>query len=119
MNEFISHWKLYSVLWKNEKSQRELLGNCLLDFETALRENGELDTRLTTETNMHVIGQLQCVVSRFVSVNVIIVFFLGACIAISTERLKLGLVTEIKSCTHRLVWLSYFIFRLKNLVEFS
>lgn len=56
MVSFIATWKQYSVLWKNEKTQRELLNNCLLEFETSLRKHGELDARLATETDVHVIG---------------------------------------------------------------
>lgn len=80
MATFIGSWKCYSVLWKNEKSQRELLNNSLSEFETSLRKHGELDQQLSTEPGIHVIGN---------------------CLAISTERLKYGLATEIKSCTHR------------------
>lgn len=81
MTTFINSWKPYSVLWKNEKSQRELLTITLADFETLLRKHGELDAQLQTEPDVHVIR---------------------SCLAISTERLKFGLATEIKSCTHRL-----------------
>lgn len=80
MTAFLARWRPYNVLWKNEKSQRELLTCCLAEFETSLRKHEELEARLATEPNVQVIG---------------------SCLAISTEKLKFGLATEIKSCTHR------------------
>lgn len=80
MNQFIARWRPYSILWRNEKSQRELLNQCLSEFEMSLRKHEELNERLTTEPDTFVIAN---------------------CLAISTEKLKFGLVTEIKSCTHR------------------
>lgn len=68
------------MLWKNEKSPRELLNCTLTEFESYFRKHGELEARLATETDKHVIS---------------------SCLAISTEKLKYGLATEIKSCTHR------------------
>lgn len=73
-------WRPYNVLWRNEKSQRELLLCCLGEFESYLRKHEELDMRLGTEPAIHIIGSY---------------------LAISTEKLKFGLNTEIKSCTHR------------------
>lgn len=80
MNQFISRWRPYSILWRNEKTQRELLNQCLSEFETSLRKHEELNERLLTEPDT---------------------FLIANCLAISTEKLKFGLVTEIKSCTHR------------------
>lgn len=73
-------WRPYNVLWRNEKSQRELLTCCLTEFEASLRKHEELDSRLGDEPDIHNIGTY---------------------LAISTEKLKFGLITEIKSCTHR------------------
>lgn len=80
MTQFISKWRPYNILWRNEKTQRELLTACLNEFETSLRKHEELNERLTTEPD---------------------VFVISNCLAISTEKLKYGLVTEIRSCTHR------------------
>jgi dynein heavy chain len=80
MTQFISRWRPYNILWRNEKTQRELLTACLNEFETSLRKHEELNERLTTEPD---------------------VFVISNCLAISTEKLKYGLVTEIRSCTHR------------------
>lgn len=80
MAAFLLRWRPYNVLWRNEKTQRELLNCCLTEFELSLRKHGELEARLATEPDIHVIG---------------------SCLAISTEKLKFGLATEIKSCTHR------------------
>lgn len=68
------------MLWKNEKSPRELLNCTLTEFESFFRKHGELEARLATEPDTHIIG---------------------SCLAISTEKLKFGLATEIKSCSHR------------------
>lgn len=81
MTGFQSRWRPYNVLWRNEKSPRELQTACLVEFETSLRKHMELDGKLATEPNFHVIAN---------------------CLSISTEKLKFGLITEIKSCTHRI-----------------
>lgn len=80
MNAFLAIWRPYNVLWRNEKSQRELLNNNLNEFETSLRKHSELNTRLSTESDIYNIGN---------------------CLAISTEKLKIGLLTEIRCCTHK------------------
>ncbi|KAF7265346.1 hypothetical protein GWI33_021235 [Rhynchophorus ferrugineus] len=80
MSQFLSRWRLYSILWRNEKSQRELLNCQLTEFEGTLRKHEELNERLATEPD---------------------VFTIANCLAISTERLKYGILTEIRSCTHR------------------
>lgn len=80
INGFIVKWRPYNVLWKNEKSPRELLNCTLIEFESFFRKHGELETRLATEPDIYIIG---------------------SCLAISTEKLKYGLATEIKSCSHR------------------
>lgn len=76
MADFLERWKPYNFLWKNEKSMRELLQISLTEFETTLRKHGELEDRLATEPDM-------------------IIF--GTSIAVSTEKLKYALFTEIKS----------------------
>nr|XP_022920640.1 dynein heavy chain 5, axonemal [Onthophagus taurus] len=81
VTNFLAGWKPYSVLWRNEKSQRELLNNTLNEFESSLRKHSELDSRLSTELD---------------------VFLIGNSLAISTEKLKYGLITEIKCCTHKI-----------------
>ena len=73
--DFMERWKPYKFLWKNEKSVRELLQTSLTDFETMLRKHGELEDKLATEPDM-------------------VIF--GSSIAISTEKLKYGLYTDIK-----------------------
>lgn len=82
MSSFIIKWRPYSVLWRNEKSPRELLHCTLTEFESFFYKHRELEARLSTEPDMHIIG---------------------SCLAISAEKLKYALSTEIKSCTHRCV----------------
>ncbi|XP_015833540.2 dynein axonemal heavy chain 5 isoform X3 [Tribolium castaneum] len=81
MTQFIARWRPYNILWRNEKTQRELLTACLSEFETSLRKHEELNEKLVTEPD---------------------VFVICSCLAISTEKLKYGLITEIRSCTHRI-----------------
>ncbi|KAB0801458.1 hypothetical protein PPYR_05812 [Photinus pyralis] len=81
LNNFLTKWRPYNMLWRNEKSQRELLNCCLSEFESSLQKHEELDSRLSIEPDMHNIGTF---------------------LAISTERLKYGLNIEIKSCTQRI-----------------
>lgn len=81
MTGFQSRWRPYNVLWRNEKSPRELQTACLVEFETSLRKHMELDGKLGTEPDFHAIAN---------------------CLSICTEKLKFGLITEIKSCTHRI-----------------
>ncbi|CAH1099757.1 unnamed protein product [Psylliodes chrysocephalus] len=81
MTQFMTRWRPYNILWRNEKTQRELLNAVLTEFETSLRKHEELTERLETEPD---------------------VFVIANCLAISTENLKYGLLTEIKSCTHRI-----------------
>lgn len=80
MNAFIVKWRPYSVLWRNEKTPRELINCTLTEFESFFYKHRELEARLSTEPDLYIIG---------------------SCLAISTEKLKYALVTEIKSCTHR------------------
>lgn len=73
--DFVDRWKPYKYLWKHERSIRELLQNSLSEFETTLRKHGELEDKLITEPDM-------------------VIF--ATCIAVSTEKLKYALYTEIK-----------------------
>lgn len=75
LKEFLDRWKPYKFLWKNERTMRELLQISLTEFEVTLRKHSELEDRLATEPDM-------------------IIF--GTSIAVSTEKLKYGLYTEIK-----------------------
>jgi dynein heavy chain len=75
LTEFLDRWKPYKFLWRNERNMRELLQISLTEFEATLRKHSELEDRLATEPDM-------------------IIF--GTSIAVSTERLKYGLYTEIK-----------------------
>lgn len=75
LKEFLDRWKPYKFLWKNERTMRELLQISLTEFEATLHKHSELEDRLTTEPDM-------------------IIF--GTSIAVSTEKLKYGLYTEIK-----------------------
>ncbi|TGZ53817.1 Dynein heavy chain 5, axonemal, partial [Temnothorax longispinosus] len=81
LTEFLDRWKPYKFLWKNERNMRELLQISLSEFETTLRKHSELEDRLATEPDM-------------------IIF--GTSIAVSTEKLKYGVYTEIKGCTHKI-----------------
>lgn len=80
MTQFLAAWRPYNALWRNEKTPRELLNVSLADFELLLRKHGELFTKLGSEWNVYIISN---------------------CLAISTEKLKFGLSTEIKSLTHK------------------
>lgn len=76
---FLDRWSCYQILWKNEQtSKREMLNMSLAQFELLLRKHGELETQLSTEPDM---------------------YYLGNCLALSADRLKFGLVTEMKACT--------------------
>ncbi|RLU25661.1 hypothetical protein DMN91_001818 [Ooceraea biroi] len=81
LTEFLDRWKPYKFLWKNERNMRELLQISLTEFEATLRKHSELEDRLATEPDM-------------------IIF--GTSIAVSTDKLKYGLYTEIKGCTHKI-----------------
>ncbi|KAJ9592734.1 hypothetical protein L9F63_015614, partial [Diploptera punctata] len=82
LGEFLERWVPYKFLWKNiEQNKREMLNASLNDFESWLRRHCELESRLSTEPDQHLFG---------------------SCLAVSAERLKFGLLTEIKTCTHRI-----------------
>lgn len=72
----VKRWRPYHYLWKCEKTLRQLLAWNLNDFEVALKKHSELEAKLYTELDVLVIGK---------------------CLAVSTEKLKLGLTTELKS----------------------
>lgn len=78
---WIKTWKPYHFLWKNDKTPRQLLEFTLIEFESTLRYLTELDQSLT------IIPELE---------------YFGQCVVLSTEKLKLGLVCEIKAYTHKL-----------------
>ncbi|XP_047354238.1 dynein axonemal heavy chain 5 isoform X2 [Vespa velutina] len=81
LSNFFERWEPYKFLWKNERNMRELLHVSLSEFESTLRKHGELEDLLITEPDM---------------------ILFGRSIAVSTERLKYGLYTEIKSSTHKI-----------------
>ncbi|CAH0547072.1 unnamed protein product [Brassicogethes aeneus] len=81
INHYLIKWRPYNILWKNEKSTRELLNAQLLEFETSLRKHEELNDKTVMEPK---------------------VFVIANCLAISTENLKFGLTTEIKLCSYRI-----------------
>lgn len=63
-------------MWKCEKTLRQLLAWNLNDFEYALKRHSDLDMKLELEPDFLIIGN---------------------CLAVSTEKLKLGLITELRS----------------------
>ncbi|XP_052132221.1 dynein axonemal heavy chain 5, partial [Frankliniella occidentalis] len=77
---FIDRWAPYKFLWRGAQNRKDMLKLGLTDLEGMLRRHGELEADLATEPDMHYFG----------------------CLAISTERLKFGLLTEVKSCTYRI-----------------
>ncbi|CAH4038579.1 unnamed protein product [Pieris brassicae] len=81
LNTLVKRWRPYHYLWKCEKTLRQLLSWNLNDFELALKRHSELELKLSTEPDILVIGN---------------------CLAVSTEKLKLGLMTELKNGTHRI-----------------
>ncbi|VVC99768.1 unnamed protein product, partial [Leptidea sinapis] len=81
LNTLVKRWRPYHYLWKCEKTLRQLLSWNLNDFELALKRHSELEAKLTTEPEVVIIGN---------------------CMAVSTEKLKLGLMTELKNGTHRI-----------------
>lgn len=72
----MKRWRPYHYLWKCEKTLRQLLTWSLNDLELALKRHSELEAKLATEPDVIVIGH---------------------CLAVSTDKLKLGLITELKS----------------------
>jgi dynein heavy chain len=76
MANFLERWKPYNFLWKNERSIRDLLQISLAQFENILRKHGELEDKLVTEPD---------------------IIILGKSIAVSTDKLRYALQTEIKS----------------------
>lgn len=81
LQNWIKTWKPFHFLWKNDKTIRQLLEYTLIDFETTLRYLTELDLNLSLVPDME---------------------FFGQCVVLSTEKLKLGLICEIKAYTHKL-----------------
>lgn len=76
MNTLVKRWRPYHYLWKCEKTLRQLLAWNLNDFEISLKRHSELEAKLELEADFLIIGN---------------------CLAVSTEKLKLGLTTELKS----------------------
>nr|XP_013189103.1 unnamed protein product [Amyelois transitella] len=81
LNTLVKRWRPYHYLWKCEKTLRQLLAWNLNDFELSLKRHSELEASLSTEPDILIIGN---------------------CLAVSTEKLKLGLTTELKNGTHRI-----------------
>lgn len=78
---WVKTWVPFHFLWKNDKTSRQLLEFTLIEFETTLQYLTELDKNLTTIPDLEYFGQ---------------------CVVLSTEKLKLGLICEIKAYTHKL-----------------
>lgn len=91
VNTLVKRWRPYHYLWKCEKTLRQLLAWNLNDFELALKRHSELEAKLATEPDVLIIGN---------------------CLAVSTEKLKLGLNTELKSNSF------YFIMFWSNLSKY-
>ncbi|XP_063235253.1 dynein axonemal heavy chain 5 [Bacillus rossius redtenbacheri] len=81
LERFLESWEPYQFLWKNERGRREMMSAGLPDFEAWLRRHGELEAQLGTEPDMHLFG---------------------CCLAVATDKLKLSLLTEVRSCTCRI-----------------
>ncbi|XP_039763737.1 dynein heavy chain 5, axonemal [Pararge aegeria] len=81
LNTLVKRWRPYHYLWKCEKTLRQLLAWNLNDFELALKRHSELEAKLATEPDVLIIGN---------------------CVAVSTEKLKLGLNTELKNGTYKI-----------------
>ncbi|CAH0703217.1 unnamed protein product [Spodoptera exigua] len=81
VNTLVKRWRPYHYLWKCEKTLRQLLAWNLNDFEISLKRHSELEAKLESEPDFLIIGN---------------------CLAVSTEKLKLGLTTELKNGTHRI-----------------
>lgn len=84
LSQFLQRWEPYKVLWDKDQAleRREALNAELSEFESKLSHQKELEAHLEdSESGTHI---------------------LVGCIAISLEKLKLGLVTELKSSTHRI-----------------
>ncbi|XP_041986842.1 dynein axonemal heavy chain 5 [Aricia agestis] len=81
LTTLVKRWRPYHYLWKCEKTLRQLLAWNLNDFEISLKKHSELDAKLATEPDVLIIGN---------------------CLAISTEKLKLGLSTELRNGTFRI-----------------
>jgi dynein heavy chain, axonemal len=72
---FIKKWRPYHVLWKNDKTMRQLLEFSLQEFESSLRCLSDLDANLLVEPDLKYFDQS---------------------VALNTEKLKFGLAIEIK-----------------------
>ncbi|XP_068620684.1 dynein axonemal heavy chain 5 [Battus philenor] len=81
LNTLVKRWKPYHYLWKCEKTLRQLLAWNLDDFEIALKRHRELEAKLYTEPDVLIIGNS---------------------LAISSEKLKLGISTELRNGTYRI-----------------
>nr|CAD7397043.1 unnamed protein product [Timema cristinae] len=129
LERFMERWKPYNFLWKNEQGKRDMMNASLPDFESWLRRHGELEGQLTTEPDMHSFGcclalstgmkqrnnhhsfvnsllsatyqQGWIMKPRFRSVSWIGPLYNRALLPPS-ERLKFGLLTEVRACTFRI-----------------
>ncbi|CAB3374843.1 Hypothetical predicted protein [Cloeon dipterum] len=78
---YLERWKPYKTLWKSDQDRKDMLQAGLQDFVNLLRYHGELEAELNVESDMHYFGQS---------------------VVVSAEKLKFGLLTEIKACTYRI-----------------
>ncbi|XP_046689316.1 LOW QUALITY PROTEIN: dynein axonemal heavy chain 5-like [Homalodisca vitripennis] len=78
---FHDRWLPYKFLWENENVKKDIHSVNLTESEASLRRHGELEAELAVEPDMQVFGN---------------------CLTISVEKLKFGLLTEVKACTYRI-----------------
>ncbi|XP_049782831.1 dynein axonemal heavy chain 5 [Schistocerca cancellata] len=81
LTAFLERWRPYEFLWQTERGKQDMMAAGLAEFEASLRRHGELEARLSVEPDMHVFAN---------------------CLAVSAEKLKFGLLTEVRACTYRI-----------------
>lgn len=74
-------WHPYRALWKSEQERRDVLQASLADFVEQLRFHTQLEMGLSEQPDEHVLGRS---------------------VLVSADKLKFGLLTEVKACTFRI-----------------
>jgi len=96
---YLERWKPYKTLWKSDQDRKDMLQAGLQDFVNQLRFHGELEADLNIEPDFYYFGQSVVVSAGKKSSST-----QNICSKISlvAEKLKFGLLTEVKACTYRI-----------------
>ncbi|XP_018911445.2 dynein axonemal heavy chain 5 [Bemisia tabaci] len=81
ITEFLESWSPYKFLWENVMSKKAAHTIGLVEAEASLRRHNELESELNIVPDLYTFR---------------------SCLVVSVEKLKFGLLTEIKTCNHRL-----------------